>query len=276
MRNAAAFRSSAWFSDGRYTLQTPRSETNHRCNRRAALTAACLCQTQGAVWFRAESSSRQPSVATTFRYAASTEVPWHSPLPSFPHPVRLDGSGSPWASPVCFRTPRYRGACAGREPTGALVGAVVTRHRPLIWSDFVSHAPYEILAAFPAGMHPSEIGKRPVHRAPDRLSPLAPGPPGRRRRQQQRASRAGALGLLYPGPSLVQGKSARRSGKRYESADSCPRPIALRVFASLDGSDPTPPSLGRPRRPHLVRLKTACGPSHQGEPVVTVMMPEED
>jgi hypothetical protein len=107
---------------------------------------ACLGQTGGAVWFLAESSSRQPSVATTFCNAASTEVHSHSPVPSFPRPVRLDGSGLPWASPVCFRTPRCRGACAGWEPTWALVGAVVTRHRPLIWSDFVSHALYIILA----------------------------------------------------------------------------------------------------------------------------------
>jgi len=53
------------------------------------------------------------------------EVHLHSPVPSFPHPVRLDGSSSPWASPVCSRTPRYRGACAGREPTWAQVGAGV-------------------------------------------------------------------------------------------------------------------------------------------------------
>jgi hypothetical protein len=94
--------------------------------------AARLDQTEGAVWFLAGSSSRQPSVATTFRNAASTEIHSRSPIPSFPRPVRLDGSGSPWASPACFRTPRYRGACAGREPTWALVGAVVTRHLPLI------------------------------------------------------------------------------------------------------------------------------------------------
>jgi hypothetical protein len=105
---------------------------------------ARLDQTESTVWFLAESSSRQPSVATTFRNAASTEVHRHSPIPSFPGPVRLDGSGSPWASPVCCRTPRYRDACAGWEPTWALVGAVVTRHRPLIWSDFVSHAAYVI------------------------------------------------------------------------------------------------------------------------------------
>jgi hypothetical protein len=85
--------------------------------RRAAVKAACLCQTEDAVWFLAGSSSRQPSVATTNRFAASTEVHSHSPVPPFPHPVHLDGSGSPWASPACSRTPRYRGACAGREPT---------------------------------------------------------------------------------------------------------------------------------------------------------------
>jgi hypothetical protein len=32
----------------------------------------------------------------------------------------------------------------------------------------------------------------------------------------------------------------------------------------------------RPGTPPLVRLKALCGPSDQGEPVVTVMLPEED
>ena len=41
------------------------------------------------------------------RYAASTKVHLRSPFPSFPRPVRPDGSGLPWASPVCFRTLRY-------------------------------------------------------------------------------------------------------------------------------------------------------------------------
>lgn len=138
---------------------------------------ACLDQTESVVWFLTSSSSRQPSVATTLRNAASMEVHLHSPIPSFPHPVHLDGSGSPWALPVCFRTPRYRGACAGREPTWALVGAVVTRHLPLIWCDFVSHTLYEILAAFF-----SKSGS--VIRPPDRTFPpsvcqrgrLPPGP----------------------------------------------------------------------------------------------------
>jgi hypothetical protein len=132
---------------------------------------ACLDQTEGAVWCLAESSSRQPSVATTFRYAASTEVHWHSPVPPFPHPVGLDGSGSPWASPACSRTPRYRGACAGWEPTWAQVGAVVTRHGPLIWCDFVSHTLHVILATF---RRQSSAGIR----APDRTLP-AIGPAGR-------------------------------------------------------------------------------------------------
>jgi hypothetical protein len=53
-----------------------------------------------------------------------------------------------WASPVCCRTPRCRDSCMGREPTWALVGAGVTHHRPLIWSDFVSHTAYVILSVF--------------------------------------------------------------------------------------------------------------------------------
>jgi len=32
----------------------------------------------------------------------------------------------------------------------------------------------------------------------------------------------------------------------------------------------------RDRTPPLVRLKALCGPSDQGEPVITVMLPEED
>jgi hypothetical protein len=32
----------------------------------------------------------------------------------------------------------------------------------------------------------------------------------------------------------------------------------------------------RERTPPLVRLKAACGPGDRGEPVVTVMMPDED
>jgi hypothetical protein len=33
---------------------------------------------------------------------------------------------------------------------------------------------------------------------------------------------------------------------------------------------------GRKRTPPLVRLKAVCGPGDQGEPVITVMAPEED
>jgi hypothetical protein len=32
----------------------------------------------------------------------------------------------------------------------------------------------------------------------------------------------------------------------------------------------------RERTPPLVRLKAVCGPGDDGEPVVTVMLPEED
>jgi hypothetical protein len=32
----------------------------------------------------------------------------------------------------------------------------------------------------------------------------------------------------------------------------------------------------RERTPPLVRLKAVCGPDDQGEPVVTVLLPEED
>jgi hypothetical protein len=32
----------------------------------------------------------------------------------------------------------------------------------------------------------------------------------------------------------------------------------------------------RERTPPLVRLKALCGPGDQGEPVITVMLPEED
>jgi hypothetical protein len=32
----------------------------------------------------------------------------------------------------------------------------------------------------------------------------------------------------------------------------------------------------RDRTPPLVRLKALCGPGDQGEPVLTVMLPEED
>jgi hypothetical protein len=32
----------------------------------------------------------------------------------------------------------------------------------------------------------------------------------------------------------------------------------------------------RERTPPLVRLKAVCGPGDEGEPVITVMMPDED
>jgi hypothetical protein len=67
-------------------------------------------QTEVAVWFLADASSRQPSVATIFRYAASSEVPSHSPVPSFPHPVHLEG----FRSPMGFTRPLSRATLPGR------------------------------------------------------------------------------------------------------------------------------------------------------------------
>jgi hypothetical protein len=45
------------------------------------------------------------------------------------------------------------------------------------------------------------------------------------------------------------------------------RELRFAVHVRNDNRDRTPP---------LVRLKALCGPGDQGEPVVTVMMPEED
>jgi hypothetical protein len=175
-------------------------------------------QTQTAVWFLAESSSRQPSVATTFRYAASTEVHWHSPVPSFPRPVRLDGSGSPWASPVCFRTPRYRGACAGREPTWALVGAVATRHRPLIWCDFVSHSLYEILASFRAKIGAGiprlrKTAMPPASPAPCPSTAPGSGPPRKIRPGRGRPRRGACPGRLSLAAAASGEATTARQGR---------------------------------------------------------------
>jgi hypothetical protein len=43
--------------------------------------------------------------------------------------------------------------------------------------------------------------------------------------------------------------------------------VRFGVHVRDDNSDRTPP---------LVRLKALCGPGDQGEPVITVMLPEED
>jgi hypothetical protein len=50
------------------------------------------------------------------------------------------------------------------------------------------------------------------------------------------------------------------------SKDAAPE-IRFGVHVRNDNRDGTPP---------LVRLKALCGPGDQGEPVITVMMPEED
>jgi hypothetical protein len=43
--------------------------------------------------------------------------------------------------------------------------------------------------------------------------------------------------------------------------------VRFGVHVRNDNSESTPP---------LVRLKAVCGPGDQGEPVLTVMLPEED
>jgi hypothetical protein len=63
-------------------------------------------------------SPLQPSVAATFFDEASSEVHSRSPVRSSPRPVRLDGSDSPWASPLCCRTFRYLALAGVRDWPG--------------------------------------------------------------------------------------------------------------------------------------------------------------
>src|SRR5262249_55011941 len=128
-------------------------------------------------------------------------------------PARLDGSGSPWASPVCSRTPRYRGACAGREPTWALVGAVVTRHRPLIWCDFVSHGLDGMLSprreTISAVIRPLGTGRRPARRTHG-TGPLPPlsGHAFPKRRSMFQRTRVRAEQPVPPVANAVSGRGA--------------------------------------------------------------------
>ena len=46
-----------------------------------------------------------------------------------------------------------------------------------------------------------------------------------------------------------------------------PREVRFAVHVRSDNRERTPP---------LVRLKALCGPGDQGEPVITVMLPDED
>jgi hypothetical protein len=63
-------------------------------------------------------SPSKPSIAATICDEASSEVHLHSPVRPSPRPVRLDGSGSPWASPLCSRTLCYLALAGVRDWPG--------------------------------------------------------------------------------------------------------------------------------------------------------------
>ena len=78
-------------------------------------------------------------IPATSSYGASSKIHSRSPVRSFPSPVRLDGSGSPWTSPLCFRTSCYQGPCVGWELAWTLARIVATSHDHSSWNDFASH-----------------------------------------------------------------------------------------------------------------------------------------
>jgi len=63
-------------------------------------------------------SPSKPSVPATFFDEASSEVNLRSPVRPSPRPARLDGSGSPWASPLCCRMLRYLALAGVRDLPG--------------------------------------------------------------------------------------------------------------------------------------------------------------
>jgi hypothetical protein len=63
-------------------------------------------------------SLSKPSVAATFFDEASSEVNLRSPVRPSLRPVRLDGSGSSWASPLCCRMLRYLALAGVRDWPG--------------------------------------------------------------------------------------------------------------------------------------------------------------
>jgi hypothetical protein len=67
----------------------------------------------------------------------------------------------------------------------------------------------------------------------------------------------GAAVIPCRGPLHARGCRSRLSGPA----------VCFGVYVRNDNREGTPP---------LVRLKAVCGPRDQGEPVVTVMLPEED
>ena len=64
------------------------------------------------------SSPSKPSIPATFFDEASSEVHSRSPVRPSPRPARLDGSGSPWASPLCCRMLRYLALAGVRDLPG--------------------------------------------------------------------------------------------------------------------------------------------------------------
>jgi hypothetical protein len=64
------------------------------------------------------SSPSKPSIPATFFDEASSEVHLRSPVRPSPRPARLDGSGSPWASPLCCRMLRYLALAGVRDSPG--------------------------------------------------------------------------------------------------------------------------------------------------------------
>ena len=76
------------------------------------------------------SSPSKPSAPATFFDEASSEVNSRSPVRPSPRPARLDGSGSPWASPLCSRMLRYLALAGVRDWPGHWPGCG-NKPRPL-------------------------------------------------------------------------------------------------------------------------------------------------
>ena len=68
--------------------------------------------------FSTQHRRRDHRIPAIFFDEASTEVNSRSPVRSSLCPVRLDGSGSPWASPLCCRTLRYLALAGVRDWPG--------------------------------------------------------------------------------------------------------------------------------------------------------------
>ena len=76
------------------------------------------CTDDATVSFFDPLSPSKPSVPATFFDEASSEVNSRSPVRPSPRPAGLDGSGSPWASPLCSRMLRYLALAGVRDWPG--------------------------------------------------------------------------------------------------------------------------------------------------------------